>query len=152
MLLLMALGSFAPCVLLPEWRTYQAVRQAEQAQRHRLESLQHVVDLDRRLLQALQSDPAVIARTAQRELRLKEAGSRPVLVSVPPARPRHQEPFVPTSVLPPPILARVASYLPDYDYDGVFCDDEPRLIIMAMSASLTLVALFVHGRRPADAG
>lgn len=151
LLLLMALGAFTPCVLLPEWRTYQAVHQAEQAERHRLESLRRVVDHERRLLQALTNNTAVIARVAQRELRFQEHGTQSVLVSVPPVRRPREEPFVPAPVLPPPILARVATYLPDYNYDRVFCADETRPIIMAMSAALTVVALCMPRRRAGGA-
>ena len=143
LLMLMALAAFAPCVLLPEWRAYQAVRVEEQAQQHRLDALKRVVDRERRLLEAMQSDPAVIARLAQRDLGFRYPGHRPVLVSVPASSGPTEQPFVPEPVLPPPIVARVASYLPDYDYDAVFCDDRPRLVIMAMSVALIGVALWL---------
>jgi hypothetical protein len=141
MLLFLALGAFTPCVLLPEWRAYQAAQLAVQVERHRLESLQTIVDDERRLLEALQSDPAVILRAAKRELHVEKPGSRSVLISVPPDRPPREELFVPTPVLPPPILARAASYLPDFDYDNIFCDEDTRLVIMAMSVALMLLAV-----------
>ncbi len=140
-LLFLALGAFTPCVLLPEWRAYQAAQLAVQVERHRLQSLQTIVNDERRLLEALQSDPAVIVRAAKRELHVKEPGSRSVLISLPPDDPPREEPFVPTPVLPPPILAAAVSYLPDLDYDNIFCDEDTRLVIMAMSVALMLLAV-----------
>lgn len=140
-LVLMAVGAFTPCVLLPEWRTYQALRTAEQAQQHRLDTLQSVVDRDRRLYEAMRSDPAVIARAAQRTLRFRRPGEVSVLLSAPvPGNPAEEQ-FVPDAVLAPPLLARGASYLPSYDYDAVFCDDRTRSIVMVMSVTLLIVAL-----------
>lgn len=141
LLIVMALAAFAPCVLVPEWREYRALRVKEQIERHRLDSLQSVVDDERRLLQAMQSDPAVIARLAQRDLSYKQRGDRAVRISVSTSSRPSEHPFTPEPVLLPPILARAASYLPDYDYDAVFCDDQSRLVIMAMSVALMVVAL-----------
>ncbi len=147
LLMLMALAAFAPCVLLPEWRAYQAMRVAQQAERHRLDSLKRVVDRERRLLYALQSDPAVITRVAQRELGFHEPGNLPVRVFVTPTSAQRGEPFVPRPVHPPPILARAATHLPDFDYDRIFCDNQPRYVIMAMSVGLIAVALCLPSRR-----
>ncbi|MEK7756659.1 MAG: hypothetical protein AAB385_05555, partial [Planctomycetota bacterium] len=58
MLILMGLATFTPCIVLPEWREYQALRLTEQAERHRLGAMQRVVDRERNLLEAMQSDPA----------------------------------------------------------------------------------------------
>jgi hypothetical protein len=150
-LLLMALGTFTPCVLLPEWRAYQVLQMAEQAERHRVGQMRHVVGRERRLVEALQTDPAVIRRVAQRELGFKMPGDRAVLVSVSPEADSTDAlgaSFVPQLVPPPPVLARAASYLPDYPYDRVFCDERTRLIVMGMSVALMLVAVCLHTRRP----
>ena len=147
LLILMGLAAFAPCVLLPEWRAYQAMQLAQQAEQHRLDSLQRVVDRERRLLDALQSDPAVIARAAQRELGFYEPGSLPVRVPVTPTGTRQDEEFVPEPVTPPPILTHMASYLPAFNYDSVFCDDHTRYVIMAMSVALIVVAMCLPSRR-----
>ena len=156
LLALMGVSTFAPCVLLPEWRTYQALRVAEQAQQHRLKALQHVVDRERRLLEALRSDPAVINRFAQRDLSFRRPGERAVRVALPAtdgnpvsrlvAGNVGDEPFIPQPVTPPRCLARVLAHLPDYDYDRIFCDDETRPIIMGMSVALIGLAFGLFGR------
>ena len=156
LLAFMGVGAFAPCVLLPEWRTYQALKVAEQAQQHRLEALQRVVDRENRLLEALRSDPAVINRFAQRDLSFRRPGERAVRVSLPAADDDSvsrlvagdvgEESFIPEPVLPPRFVARALAHLPDYDYDRVFCDDETRPIIMGMSVALIGVAFGLFGR------
>lgn len=147
----MALAAFAPCVLLPEWRAYQVLRVAEQAEQHRLDSLGRVVDRERSLLEATRDDPAVIARLARRELHFRHPGEYPVLVSVPGQSTSPEEPFTPDPVLPPPALSRAAGYLPDYDYDAIFCDEQTRLVVTAMSVALIGVALWLPGGRRVDA-
>jgi len=146
LLIFMALAAFAPCVLLPELRSYQAMRMAEEAQQHRMDSLQRTVDREHRLLEALRSDPAVIARAAQRELRFKKPGDRQVRVSVTPTGKASDEALAPKPVLAPRPLSRAAAYLPKYNYDRIFCDDRARLVIMAMSVALMLLAVCLPRR------
>ena len=153
MLMLLAFGAFTPCVLLPEWRQYQTLCREEQVQRHRAEALAEQVEEQHRLLMALRSDPAVVARLAQREYRFRRPGDQVVPVSVVgnvdvsvKARP-----FVPEPVPLPPPFARAASHLPTYDYDRIFCDDETRPIIMAMSVGLIVLTLWLFGRQGEDA-
>ncbi len=141
LLLTIALGTFTPCVLLPEWRAYQAIRVAEQAEQHRVESLRRLVERERRLLDAIQTDPEVTARLAQRELGFRRVGERAVRIDVHPGQIKGDVGFVPTHVPPPPALSRLASHLPDYDYDAVFCDDECRPVIIAMSVGLMFFAV-----------
>jgi hypothetical protein len=144
MLLLMGLATFTPCVVLPEWREYQALRMAEQTERHRLDEMQRVVDRERNLLEAMQSDPAVIGRLAQRDLHFRRPGDTSVAVSVPLTATALQAPFVGKPIEPPVALARARSYLPDFNYDALFCDNRTRPIIMVMSVGLivTAIALF----------
>ena len=144
MLLLMGLATFTPCVVLPEWREYQALRMAEQTERHRLDEMQRVVDRERNLLDAMQSDPAVIGRLAQRDLHFHRPGDTSVAVSVPLTANAPQAPFVGEPIEPPVALARARSYLPDFNYDALFCDNRTRPIIMVMSVGLivTAIALF----------
>lgn len=147
MLILMGLAAFTPCVVLPEWREYQALRLAEQAGRHRLAEMQLVVDREKNMLEALQSDPAVIARLAQRDLHFRRPGETSVRVAVPwtPAAP--QEPFVAEPIQPPAALARARSYMPDFNYDALFCDNRTRPIIMALSVGLIITAIALFSGR-----
>ena len=152
LLVLMGLATFAPCVILPQWRQYQALDMAAQVEQHRLDVLQAEVERERRLLQAIRSDPAVIARLAQRELKFQRVNSQAVLVAAPPTSPEPQPPFEPTPPGPPAVVARAVSFLPDYDYDRVFLDDETRPVIMAMSVALIGVAFWLFGRRSPTCG
>jgi cell division protein FtsB len=149
LLLFMALGTLAPSVILPEWRAYQAMHVARQAEQHRLASMQRVVDRERRHLQALHRDPAVLSRMAQRELRFRAPGEQVIAVSVAPVDNFERQsgnPFVPAPVVPPSAVARATSYLPDYPYDRVFCDHRTRVALMCMSVALMLLALYIPSR------
>ena len=156
LLVLMGLSTFAPCVILPEWRDYEQLRFAEQAQRHELSALEKRVEDKRRMLDAMRSDPAVIGRFAQRDLSFRRIGERVVHVSVPSEASTHMAtsaPFTPEPVHPPAFLQPVLARLPNLDYDAVFCDDETRLIIMVMSVSLIGIAFgLFSGRRNAAPG
>ena len=146
MLILLAMGVFTPCVLLPEWRTYQALSEAEQVEQHRVDSLKTVVDRERHILEATRDDPAVLARLAQRDLGFRQAGEKSISVDVPPVTSSSEEAFTPKPEPLPPSLARLAGYLPEYDYDAVFCDGRTRLTLMAMSCALLVIALCLPGR------
>ncbi len=160
---LLALGfsTLAPAVLLPEWREYQAIRLAEQIEQERADAMERLVDRKRRVLERLQSDPAVIARLAQRDLRYQRVDqfrlavasgtssqqvslfdARDVLPAVEPELPIVVEP-----VTPPVWLMRWLDFLPPYNYDRVFCDKEIRPIIMTMSVALIGLAFVLYGRR-----
>ena len=145
LLMFMGLSTLAACVLLPEWRAYQAMHRAEQVEWNRAESMRRVVERERRLLEATRDDPGVIARLAQRELGFRRPGELSVLVSVPQKSVAHETAFTPDPVPLPRSLARLAGYLPDYNYDAVFCDNQTRAIIMAMSVALTCLALCLPG-------
>jgi hypothetical protein len=111
--------------------------------------MQRVVDRERRRLEALHRDPAVLSRMAQRELRFRAPGEQLIPVSVVPVDEiEHQagDPFVPAPVVPPAAVARAAAYLPDYPYDRVFCDDRTRVVLIGMSVVLMLLALCIPGR------
>ncbi len=147
LLIFMALGALAPSILLPAWRDYQMVRMAEQVEEHRLCALQRVVARERRMHEATQDDPAVLARLAQRELGFRQIGRQPVPVvlepSLAPKVTSENELFTPQPPPLPPVLARVASQLPGYDYDAVFCDPSLRVVVMGMSLGLLGVGLWL---------
>ena len=168
-LVLMGLSTFAPCVLVPQWRQYQALCLAEQTAEHRLDLLRSRVEKERRLLEALRSDPAVVARLAQRDLGFRRPYEQVIRVAVPanPAEP----PTMPVSprcsatlggspgcsaascgwharpVQPPPMIARALSYLPNYNYDRIFCEDDTRPILMGLSVALIVAAFGLFNRR-----
>ena len=99
------------------------------------------------MLEGMQSDPAVIARLAQRDLHFRRPGDTSVPVSVPLAATAAQDPFVAEPIEPPAALARARSYMPDFNYDQLFCDDRTRPIILVMSVGLIVTAIALFSRR-----
>lgn len=152
LLILMGLSTFAPCILLPEWRDYQAAKIGEQREQHRVEKLRQVVEKERRQVEAIQNDPTVVARLAQRDLGFRRPGETVVPVSV--ASSSHydsvaeleDEDFHPAAILPPAWFSQATWWLPDINYDAIFCDSGTRPIVMLMSVSVIMVAavLFRH--------
>ena len=146
LLLFMGVSTLTPCILLPEWRTYQSLNIARQEQQHRLARMEQQVERERRLLDAVRSDPAVLARLARRELGFKSPGEQPVMVAVDPILLSTHDAFTPTPPALPPMLASLASRLPDFDYDAIFCHEQTRLILLTMSIGLIAVAMAMPGR------
>jgi len=147
LLIFMALGTLAPCILLPEWRTYQMMCMAEQAEQHRLDALAKVVAQERRLHEATRDDPAVLVRLAQRDLGFHQIGGQSVLVPVEPSTEPAESAFIPHPPQMPLMLARAAYRLPDYDYDAVLCNPQLRAVVLAMSLGLIGVGLWVAPTR-----
>jgi hypothetical protein len=53
-------------------------------------------------------------------------------------------------VQPPPVIARALSYLPDYNYDRIFCEEDTRPFVMGLSVALISVAFGLFTRRRAE--
>ena len=156
-LVFLSFATFAPCVILPEWRAYEALEVARQREQHRLEVVLQAIGKEERLLEAMRSDPVIIDRVVQRDLKYQRTGERVVHVALPgrrmdvaavgaPTR-MADETFEPTPVLPPAAVARALAIAPRLDYDRIFCDEESRPAIMCMSVALLLVAFGLYGRR-----
>jgi len=142
-LLFMAVVTFAPAVVLPEWRAYQASRVALQEEQYRLDAMTEVVDRQRRLVESIQTDPGVVTRIALREYGAKPRDEEIVSIPVEVEPTPQDRPFVPTAVEPPPVISRLTRHLPDLDYDAVFCDEQTRLIVIALSLVLMAVAVWL---------
>ena len=157
-LFVLGVVTFAPCIIVPEWRNYQVAKVAEQREKHRLDKLRQVVASERRQVEAIQNDPTVVARLAQRDLGFLRPGEKIVAVDVGDS---HQfagmadldeDYFVPAPVLPPSWFTRATWWLPDFNYDAIFCDPSTRPIVMLMSISVIVVAVALfHRPTPARA-
>ncbi|MFH0983429.1 MAG: septum formation initiator family protein [Planctomycetota bacterium] len=143
----MAAAVLAPCILLPVWREYQALRYAEQVEQAGLEQARAELGQQRRRLQALQNDPAVIARVARRELRYRDPQETVVPVSVPPEEPIETAPLVLKPVEPPSALRWLVDLLPETDYDRLFCAGPTRTTLMGLAAGLVLSAFVIYSPR-----
>lgn len=145
MLVSMGVSTFAPCILLPEWRTYEALRAAEQVEQQRAEVLARSVEGERRLLEAMRTDPGVIGRLAQRDLSFRRPEERAVPVAVEPIERSQDEPFGVHAVAPPVVVPRLIDYLPHYPYDRVFCHPQTRQLLMCLSVAIIAVAFALFG-------
>ncbi|RJP34499.1 MAG: hypothetical protein C4547_10765 [Phycisphaerales bacterium] len=146
-LVLLASLGLVPSLLLPEWRHYQALCMADQIERAQIERLERELARQTRLLEAVRVDPAVVYRLAERDLGIQiEPGS---YVSVAPIGPPADAspPLTPEPVKPPAWIAAFVSHLPDLDYDAVFCEPQPRRVMIVMSTAVLCVAFVLYGRR-----
>ncbi len=149
-LIFMGVATFAPCIILPEWRHYQQLSMVEQSEQHRADQLRGRLEKDRQFLEAMRSDPAVIARLAQRDLRYKRLDEKTVPVDLGAAFDASESAaFVPQPVTPPSWFGRITQHLPSIDYDQIFCDKKTSSILMAMSVGLIAIAVGFVARRPA---
>ena len=146
LLMFMGLATFAPAVILPEWRSYESLKISEQVERHRLDTLQRVVNRQRRALSALQSDPAVLVRLAKRDLGYREPGTDAVAVAAGSVPPPSRDPFIPAPVPPPAVLRPLLARLPALNYDAIFCDAATRPIMIAMSMALMVSAIWLSAQ------
>ncbi len=148
-LLCLALATFTPCVLLPEWRAYQQADADRQTQQHRIAGMNVALDRARQNINALGNDPTVIGRMAQRDLRFRDRTDTAVRVSAvwSPMIIEHEATFQPQPALPPPLVTDFTSRLPALNYDRIFCDEETRLIVMCMSVALMMLGLCLSGSR-----
>jgi hypothetical protein len=148
-LLCLALATFAPCVLLPEWRAFQQADAHRQTQQHRIAGMKAALERARHNLDALGNDPTVISRMAQRDLRFRDRSETAIRVSAgwSPTSVEPQPTFQPRPAVPPPLVTDITSRLPVLNYDRVFCDEETRLIIMCMSVALMMLGLCLSCRR-----
>lgn len=154
-LLLLGTSGLAPAILLPQWRAYQGMCVAEQREQHRHQRMADAVAQERRLLDGLRTDPALVERVAQRDLSVQPAGGDIVPVAaVAEVVEGADEGFVPSPVPAPTWMQPTLARLPLLDYDAVFCKPPTRTIVIALSLGVICTALLLYGRsgraRPAS--
>jgi cell division protein FtsB len=159
----LALAGMMPCMVLPAWREYQDATVTEQVRALQTQDAQRELEIMRTRLDAIHNDPVVISRLARRELGFQTPDEQvfhvddidPTLASVTEssefdlARKDRTSPVV--AQLPAP-LSRMASMLPDIDYDRIFCHSPARELILLLSISLFIAAFVIYWPKPnADA-
>ena len=80
-LVFMASAAFAPCVVVPRWQDYRALKTAEQLELRTIEKMRDHTQHQELRLQGLLADPLVVARLAQRELEYRRWGERSVPIA-----------------------------------------------------------------------
>jgi len=148
-LLGLAFAAFIPCIVLPEWRDYQAARVAEEAVARENARIRTELSRQRQVLEAVRSDPAVMERMARREL----AYAKPGEVAAPRLSLEVEEPPERAELIeapaPPAPIERILTWMPFAADDNIFCDPSTRLLIMALSGGLVVTAFVLFPpRRP----
>lgn len=153
MLVGMSVCVLAPCAILPAWRDYQTADLNERIAARQQTQAQALIERQRRRLDAVRNDPAVVTRLAQRELEFRVPGQTAIAVPInaPPDRKRAEEPPAPAE--PPIVLARLGRFLPDWNFDSLFCKSPTRETLMVLSLTLMASAfvIFWPSRQRADA-
>ena len=133
---------FAACLLLPEWRQAEQYAARQEARQWRVDELRRRGAAQERTLEALRSDPLIIARVAERELRYRRPDEEEVYLpastkSIVREGTRVSE-FQPAEVgyLPPWVAARI----PDGPWIRVFFDSPDREVCLTMAAVLFISA------------
>ncbi len=143
----MGLAVLAACVFVPEWRAYEDLQLAKQQAQYHSEQMGESLAQERRLLEAMYSDPAVIGRLARRELGFHGIDDKTIYVE---KAAQWYEPqtkdFVAKEVEPPEFVSSMLLRLPAYDYDRLFCDGQTRKLLMVLSVGLIASAFLLFGR------
>ena len=143
-LLGLAAAAFAPCCLVPVWRDYQAITMAERLEEARIERLSNHVERQRRHLTALRTDPAVVARTAQRDLGFRRPDESIILVQSG-AQPAPAATIPKRSPLDTKQVTFVHAPLPQYA--SIFINPATRNALMGLSAGLVIAAFVLYPPR-----
>lgn len=141
-LVFLASGTFAPCVLVPAWQELRALTVLESVESQGIEQLRADVRHRRRHLDALREDPMVVARVALRDLAYSRPNESTVFLPAGAAPPRRHRRRVVVTAESPAVLRRVLSWLPYGDRSDVFADPARRMTLIGLSGAL-LVAAFV---------
>ena len=150
LLILMGVTAFAPCVLLPEWRQYQELHAAEQVAAHHASAMHAQVERERRMLDAVRTDPGVVTRLAKRDLGYRNVDESLIDLHVETVIRLAEPAFVPTPPTPPALIASVVSSLPRFDADAVFCDPRTRPTVMTLAICVIVAAFVLFGHRSAE--
>lgn len=153
LLIALAVATFAPCMILPAWREYQLAELTLRVRTQQVEAASAEVERLEHRLDAIHNDPAVVARLAQRELEYRQPGDHFLAVVATPESLAPQSATLPetprdwTVIEPPLPVARVLHYLPDVNYDRLFCSSPFREIFLGLSVVLFVAAFAIFWPR-----
>lgn len=153
LLVLSASAMFAPCVLVPVWKDYQAIKLAERFEVAAVEEMRRDTERQERTLDALRTDPGTVARVAQRDLAYTQRGTTSVHVqTVPMLRTRAVTSTIDPVQLPI-VVARALGWLSiKPTHLEVFADFNVRTTVMCLSGGLILAACLIFPPRRRDVG
>ena len=148
LLVLIASAMFAPCVLVPVWKDYQAIKLAERFEIATVGEMRRDMDRQERMLDALRTDPGAVSRVAQRDLAYTRRGASSVRVQADPAPRRRPAVSIVDRVQPPVAVTRALGWLSiTPKHLEVFADREVRTTVMCLSGGLILAACLIFPPR-----
>lgn len=148
LLVLFASAMFAPCVLVPVWKDYQAIKLAEEFEIASVEDMRRDIDRQERKLDALRTDPATVARVALRDLAYTRRGETSVRVETVPVLAHGGEAPAIRPMQPPAAVARALGWLSLRPVHlEVFSDPTVRTTVMCLSGGLILAACLIFPPR-----
>lgn len=150
-LTLMAIGLFAPCVLMPIWNDSEAIKKYEREVAGAVDSLAIRVDDNQREIQALLADPLVNERVVRRELNYRPEGEQIIRWSREELASLHLNlselpASIPDTTLPPQPawLVTLNRWLPAWPWDELFAQSPNRWVLLAMSGILLVTAFVLY--------
>lgn len=149
-LVLMAMAVLVPSILLPEWRQVQALRVAEATQEARVARMEDLLENERRLLDGIRRDPAVVERAVQRDLNFRPAGHDVIPVAGAETGGMRTPPWIASSLGEDPPLTAPDAVWPSLKWDRIFCARDTRPVLITMSVALLAAAALLYGRRAAS--
>ncbi len=149
----MAAIVFAPCVLIPIWLETEALVRTEASIAAHNARLQEHISEQRRLIDALRSDPLVNERIARRDLRFRRPGEevQPVADAPMPDVPRVDVNLPPdaSAVTPDPQPSAVVRWsrrwLPNLPWVDLFGRPPNRTYFLVMAGVLVVAAFVLFG-------
>lgn len=148
LLMAMASATFTPCVIVPVWRDYQAIKLAERFEARAVEQLREHAQHLQRHLDALRRDPAVIERIARRDLSYRRPFEANVPVVPMPVAPVRIAETVDLRIEPPDVVRGFLTWLPiSAARADVFVDPTSRRTLMCLSGGLVLAAFVLYPPR-----
>lgn len=147
LLLLMGIGTFAPCILIPIWQSHKDMRLAGRIEQSRVDAMEARIEGDQRTLSALRNDPAVVVRLARRDLGMNLDFDQWVRVDVPVQSKPSRVFFTPHPDLASIIPVEAPPTGMEAKFVAVFRDTNNRRILTVMSVMLMGAALWLPTRR-----
>ncbi len=141
--------TFAPCIIIPVWEDYRAIKLAESYENAALQTMQKHIAQQKRHIHALRTDPAVNVRLAKRDLRYHHPDEQIVhLRGITAPTPNLDHPEI-TLLEPPALLRRILGRIVELLPSQLFIDSYVRTMIMMLSGGTILAAflLFPPGER-----
>lgn len=142
-LVILASAAFVPCVLVPVWEDYRAIRLAESYEAIALANIEQHVAMQKKHINALRTDPAVNMRLAKRDLRYRQPLETTIkLDGLVPPTPKVTKPRL-RPIEPPAFLQRVFGRIVRILPRRLFLDRFARTTIMILAGGTMLAAFLL---------